>query len=85
MLYGWWDFVGLADVVPGGSASLRMSDMARTVINAARNYIDTCCMSGSVATHPWNMPAGFKWARYLSKGYNISTKYTSIGNIYIKM
>jgi len=88
MLYGWWDYKGLANTIPGTVAPQYLtyndgtkypnSDYIRDCILEVRNYMDSFCVAGQAATLPHKMSRGYKWARdFTTLGYSISTKYAS--------
>lgn len=81
MLYGWFDYKGMADLIAPsgtGNASEYWNAYAGDCIYTTRGYINSYCVFTACATNPWDMPDGYKWAdtdRGIST-YSIATTYS---------
>ncbi len=77
MLYVWFDYEGYANLISGGTAPLYNNSYVEDCVTAVRNYMGTYCAGSEAATNPWDMPDGYKWARYdRSESYSVSTTYS---------
>jgi hypothetical protein len=65
MLFGWFDYMGLCDLIgPSGTgnAPLYNTSYVRDCMKAVNGYVNTYCVGSSGATNPWDMTDGYKWA-----------------------
>lgn len=79
MLYGWFDYKGIADLIRGSVPALDyLYWYASECITTVRGYVDSYCVGTEAATNPWEMPDGYKWAD-IDCGistYSIATTYS---------
>jgi subtilisin family serine protease len=80
MLYGWFDYKGMADLIAPsgtGNATDYLNGYAALCVYTTRGYINSYCVGKSCATNPWDMPDGYKWAS-IDRGvhYSIPTTYS---------
>ena len=76
MLYGWFDYRGLATNLIAGSAPLYNNDSVRDCIWYIVPEIGTYCVGDQGATNPWEMYKGYKWAQHRGEGYSYSYSWT---------
>jgi hypothetical protein len=79
MLFGWFDYMGYADLIAGSTPAKEYLDgYAGLCVYTVRGYVNTYCVGDQGATNPWNMPDGYKWVD-IDRGistYSIATTYS---------
>ncbi len=81
MLFAWFDYKGIEDLISGPVPALEYLDYyAYDCITTVRGYVDSYCVGTMAATNPWDMPDGYKWAEIdcglSSSDYDIATTYS---------